>query len=268
MKLNIFDLQKHKSGEKELPQQFQEEYRPDLIRRAVNAVRSATRQPYGTSPEAGMRSSSKLSKRRRKYRGCYGLGISRVNRKILSRRGTRFFWVGAFSPQTVGGRRAHPPKAEKIRVLDINKNENRKAIRSAISATLDKVIVQKRGHKIPIEYPFIIKSNFESIAKTAEMRNALKILGFEQDLVRSSTKKVRAGTGKTRGRRYQKKKSILIVVSGDCPALKSARNLMGVDIVPVCALNAELLAPGAMPGRAALWTEKAIEELETKKLFL
>ena len=45
-------------------------------------------------------------------------------------------WVGAFAPGTVGGRRAHPPKSEKIWSKKINKKENAKAIRSAISATL------------------------------------------------------------------------------------------------------------------------------------
>jgi hypothetical protein len=32
-------------------------------------------------------------------------------------------------------------------------------------------------------------------------------------------------------------------------------------------LNAELLAPGAMPGRVTLWTENAINILEKDKLF-
>src|SRR3989338_38182 len=114
MKIPILTPEKTKIGEKELPSHFLEEYRPDLIQRAVLALQSAARQRYGAYPEAGLRHSSKLSKRRRKYRGSYGLGISRVNRKILSRRGTRFNWAGAFSPQTVGGRRSHPPKAEKI----------------------------------------------------------------------------------------------------------------------------------------------------------
>src|SRR3989338_1849766 len=99
MKLNILNLQKSKVGQMDLPEQFKEEYRPDLIKRAVHALQSAARQRYGADPEAGFRHSSKLTKRRRKYRGCYGFGISRVNRKILSRRGTRFNWVGAFSPQ-------------------------------------------------------------------------------------------------------------------------------------------------------------------------
>jgi len=84
MKLSTYNTQKQKVHEIELPVQFQEEFRPDLIRRAVHALQSAARQPYGASAEAGFRHSSRVSKRRRNYRGCYGFGISRVNRKILS----------------------------------------------------------------------------------------------------------------------------------------------------------------------------------------
>ena len=124
MKLPIIDKENKNVGTKELPSQFSESYRPNLIKRAVHALQSAARQAYGAFPEAGKRSSSDTSKRRRKYRGTYGFGISRVNRKIHSRRGTRFFWVGAFSPQTVGGRRSHPPKAEKELTKRINKERH------------------------------------------------------------------------------------------------------------------------------------------------
>lgn len=268
MKLPIFDTELKKSGERKLPRQFNEEYRPDLITRAVHALQSAARQKYGADPKAGMRHSSKLSKRRRKYRGCYGFGISRVNRKILSRRGTRMSWVGTFSPQTRGGRRSHPPKAEKIFEKSINKKENRKAIRSAMSATLNKEIVAQRGHKIPTEYPFIIDNSFEKFAKTKDVEKALLSLGFADEIKRSLIKKIRAGIGKLRGRKYQRKKGILIVVSENCPLNSSAKNVPGVDVVEVKALNAELLAPGALPGRVTLWTEKAIEEIEKNNLFV
>lgn len=268
MKLPILTADNVKHGEKELPIQFQEEYRPDLIARAVHALQSAARQSYGASAEAGFRHSSKLSKRRRKYRGSYGLGISRVNRKIMSRRGTRFNWVGAFSPQTRGGHRAHPPKPYKIRVQKLNIKENRKAIRSAIAATINASLVQQRGHHLPTQYPFLLDSAVESLSKTKDVEALLATLGFADELVRAGQKKVRAGMGKVRGRPYQRKKSILIVVSQPCPLATAAKNISGIDIAIPHSLNAELLAPGAMPGRATLWTEKAIEVLHNNKLFL
>ena len=265
MKLPVFNQVKKKVSEREMPSQFSEEYRPDLIRRAVHAIQSAARQNYGASPLAGFRHSSKVSKRRRDYRGCYGFGISRVNRKILSKRGTRMFWEGTFSPQTTGGRRAHPPHAEKDLDKKINKKENRKAIRSAIAATINKIVVLERGHKVPADYPFLLDASFEKENQTKEVIKTLESLGFEEDLERAEVKKVRAGVGKNRGRKYQRRKGLLIVVGETCPLLKSARNIPGVDVVTVKGLNAELLAPGAKAGRATIWTEPAIENL--KSLF-
>src|SRR3989338_3183716 len=135
MKVKIIDINNKDIGERELPIQFSEDIRPDLIHRAVVTIQKNKRHPYGASPEAGKRHSAKLSRRRRDYKGSYGHGISRVPRKIMSRRGTRMNWVGAIAPGTVGGRQAQPPKAEKIWVKKNNKAENRKAIRSAIAAT-------------------------------------------------------------------------------------------------------------------------------------
>ncbi len=254
--------------ELQLPQQFEEPVRADLIRRAVHALRRNRQHPYGSSPEAGMRHSSWVSKRRRDYRTSYGKGISRVARKILSRRGTQFNWVGAFSPQTVGGRRAHPPKAETQRIQKLNIKERRKAIRSALAATQLREIAISRGHLLPAEYPFVLDAALEQKTRSSELRQALEALGFTEELVRAAVKKVRAGKGKLRGRKYKKRKSILLVAGDACPLQKAARNLPGVDIVPVSALNAELLAPGGQPGRCTLFTEKALKVMEEKKLFL
>jgi len=268
MKLPVLNEQKEKVGEVELPVQFSEELRPDLICRAVHALQSAARQPYGTNPRAGLRHSSRVSKERRHYRGCYGFGISRVNRKILSHRGTRMFWVGAFSPQTRGGHAAHPPRAEKIWEQKINQKENRKAIRSALSATINKEMVEKRGHKLPSEYPFAIDSSIEKVNLTKSLQKILSILGFDKELARAAEKKIRAGKGKVRGRKYKQKKSILFVTGEECPLSKAAKNLAGIDVVPVNALNVEMLAPGAHPGRVTLWTKKALETLGKNKLFM
>lgn len=267
VELRILDLENNEKGKIKLPKQFEEDVRADLIKRAVLAIMSHKRQPYGASPEAGKRASVKISKRRRNYRGCYGYGISRIPRKILSRRGTRMNWQGAFAPGTVGGRRAHPPKAEKIWWQKINKKERKKAIRSAISATINKELVEKRGHKIMDNYPFIVDSAIEDIDKTKRIREVLIKLGLKDELERCEKKKIRAGRGKLRGRKYKKKKGPLIVVSKECKLIKSASNIPGIDICTIKNINANLLAPGAIPGRLILWSEGAIESLEKEKLF-
>ena len=267
VELRIIDIENKEKGKIKLPKQFEEDIRPDLIKRNVLAIQSHNRQPYGASPEAGKRASAVISKRRHNYRGSYGLGISRSRRKIMSRRGTRMNWVGAFSPETVGGRRAHPPKAEKIWWQKINKKERKKAIRSAIAATIDKALVEKRGHKSPNNYPFIVDVSIESIDKTKKVKDALIKLGLKEELKRTEEKKVRAGKGKLRGRKYKRKKGILIVVSKDCKLIKSAANIPGIDICAIKNINTELLAPGAVPGRLTLWSKGAVELLEKESLF-
>lgn len=266
MKADVLNIQGEKVRSVELPEQFGEEIRPDIIKRAVIAVKANKRQPSGANLRAGMRHSTKLSRRRRKYKTSYGHGISRVPRKIMSRRGRNFFWVGALAPNTVGGRRSHPPKAEKIWSQKVNTKERRLAIRSALAATCLKEFVEKNGHLFK-QVPIIIVSDFENIKKTKEVKNILISLGLDRELERSSVKKIRPGKGRMRGRKYKTRKGPLIVVSKICSLQQSAKNIPGIDVALVESLNAELLAPGYEPGRLTIFTDKAIERLDKEKLF-
>jgi len=266
MKLKIMNATGNASGDAELPVQFSEPVREDLIKKAVLAIQNNNRQAYGAFTDAGMRHSAEISKRRRDFRGCYGKGISRANRKILSRRGSQMYWVGAVSPGTVGGRKAHPPKVEKIWSWKLNTSERRKAIRSAMSATVIKELVQKRGHFVPEAYPFIINDDFEKFEKTKVLIAALSKIGFEAELSRALNIGRRAGIGKLRGRRRTVKKSLLIVVSDSSKLINAAKNIPGIDVVNVKLLNTALLAPGGHYGRATLFTTGAVDELK-KGLF-
>jgi len=227
MKLDILDISRNKVGEVDLPVQFNEDIREDLVKRSFLVLQSNKRQSYGAMTEAGKRASANLSKRRRKYRGMYGFGISRTPRKILSRRGTRMFWVGAFSPNTVGGRRAHPPKSEKILQKKINKKERKKAIRICIAATVNRDLVKKKGHIVPENYPFILDKKFEDLSKTKELIEILKTFELKKELDRVSKRNIRAGKGKARGRKYKTKKGPLIVVSKESNIVKAADNIPG-----------------------------------------
>lgn len=265
--MDILDLEGKKIGTIKLPNQFNEEYRPDLIKKAVLSLQSKRRQKYGRNSEAGKRYSSTLSRRRRKYRGAYGHGVSRSPRKIMVRRGTQLIWEGATAPNTRGGGRAHPPKAEKSFVKEINNKERRKAIRSAVSATINKELVEKRGHKIK-NFPLIISSDVENLSKTKDVKNLLIKLGLDDELKRIEIRKIRAGKGKNRGRKYRIKKGPLFVVSENCKLNKSARNILGIDIKKVNLLNAELLAPGCSAGRLTIWSDKAIKKMGEESLFI
>ena len=268
MKVKIIDINKKEKGTVDLPAQFNEIIKPSVIKKVFLAIQNNKRQKYGANPEAGKRYSAKLSKRRRAYRGSYGIGISRVPRKIMSRRGTRMNWVGALVPGTVGGRRAHPPKSEKNWDEKINKKENRLAIRSAISATIIEEYVKERGHRIPRTYPFIIDNKIETIDKTKKAVEILKNIELNEELQRVSKKKTKSGKGKLRGRRKKDKIGPLIVVSKDCPLIKSVKNIPGIEISIINQLNVELLAPGAQQGRLTIFTEESIKRLKQEKLFM
>ena len=268
MKFAIKGKDNSEIGKVEVPGQFEEGIRKDLIKRAYLAACSRKRASYGAAPEAGMQHVAKLSRRRRKYRGSYGYGISRVPRKILSRNGTRFNWRAAEMPGTVGGRRAHPPKADKVWAQKINRKERRKAIRSALAAVVDVETVQGKGHRVPDGYPFALADEFESYAKTKEVVNALLTLGFDKELERTRGRRIKSGRGTRRGRKYKRSVGPLLVVSEECALMKAGRNIPGIDVATVDKLHIDQLAPGSHPGRATLFSKKALERLKEEKLYM
>jgi large subunit ribosomal protein L4e len=246
----IFDLEGKPMGKTQLPQIFETPIRPDVIKRAVLAIQSRRFQPQGRDPLAGKRTSAES-------RGV-GLGIARVPR-IKGPRGT-----AALAPGTVGGRPAHPPVPEKRVVKKIPKKEKRLALFSAIAATASKKTVAARGHSVEDipQIPLIVSNELEKLKKTKEVEEALIKLGVLSDIYRvEESRKIRAGKGKRRGRKVKQAIGPLIVINEDKGIMEAARNVPGVDIVTVNSLNAEILAPGAHPGRLTVWTSSAIERL-------
>ena len=265
MKTQVYSIEGTAGKEVELPEMFNEKVRPDLINRAFLALRSNTYQIKATKLLAGMRTSAAYFGRRQKvYRTSMNIGRARLPKIKLS--GGRLGEVRRV-PHSRGGRRAHPPKAEKIIVEKINKKENRKAIRSAIAATASKNYVQKRGHKITSikQLPLVIEDKFQEVNKTKQVREILSKLKVDEDMKRAENKNIRAGRGTTRGRKYKKKKSALIVINEDKGLRKAAKNIPGIDIKLTKELNAEVLAPGGNPGRLTIYTESSLKELN--KLF-
>lgn len=258
-----------------IPEQFGEPYNPDIIRRAVLAEQSLQYQPQGRDRKAGLKHSTRWYKRRRKsWRTTYGHGISRTPRKVHARMGGGWMGVmrfrtyrGAEVPHAVGGRRAHPPKAEKKIVKKINKKEHDKAIRSAMNATTKQEVVKQRGHETTQAF-IIIDSKAENIKKTREVHDLLQKIGLREELERAKNKTVRSGRGTMRGRKYKRTVGPLIVVSDEDAMLnKSARNIPGVDVTPVEELSAELLAPGTHAGRLTVWTEAALKKMREEELY-
>lgn len=246
MEATIRDLNGDDDGTLELPAVFDEEYRPDLIKRAVVAAQANRKQDYGADDFAGLRTSAES--------WGSGRGMAHVPRSNGQ---------GARVPQTVGGRPAHPPKEEKDRTRGINRKERQKAVRSAIAATANAELVAERGHRFDdgLELPLVVSDGFEDLVKTTEVADLVESLGIADDIARADDRKVRAGQGKLRGRKYKRPKSILFVTSSEAGPSKAARNLAGVDVATAAEVNAEDLAPGTAAGRLTVWTESAVEEV-------
>lgn len=255
MNIDVKNLEGATIKQVPLPQQFQEPYEPGLIQRAIQIIRDNQRQAYGAMYYAGIQGvSAKLSRRRRNYKGSYGHSISRAPRKTVWRRGMQFGWIGALAPGTRGGRRANPPKSERIWERKINKKEKQKATRSALAAlALHKKI-------------FVIESKFETLTKTQELIAALQKVGFKDELARTSNIKTRPGKGKFRGRRHRTKQGPLIILADKKPIEQAARNIPGLQTVQVRNLNASYLTQGDQP-RITIWTESALQKLEKEHLF-
>jgi len=247
----IFSLKGEPIGKIKLPSVFETPLRPDVIKRAVLAIQSNRFQLQGRDPMAGKRTSAES-------RGV-NLGIARIPR--VKGPGGR----GALAPGTVGGRVAHPPTFEKKIVKRIPKKEKRLALFSAIAATASKETVASRGHSIEDvpQIPLIVEDELEKLRKTKEVEETLINLGVLADIYRvKESRKIRAGKGKRRGRKIKRAVGPLVVVTEDKGIMGATRNILGVDVVTVNNLNAEMLAPGAHPGRLTIWTSSAIQKLD------
>lgn len=250
----IFNVKGKPIGKIKLPPAFGTPLRPDIIKRAVLAIQSNRFQPQGRDPMAGKRTTAES-------RGV-GLGMARIPRT----KGPR--GRGALAPGTVGGRAAHPPTSEKKIVKRIPKKEKHLALLSAIAATASKEVVASRGHSVEDvpEIPLIVTDDLEGLKRSKEVEETLIQLGVLSDIYRvKESRKIRAGKGKSRGRKIKQAVGTLIVVAENKGIMEAARNIPGVNVVTVSNLNAEILAPGAHPGRLTIWTSSAIEKLN--KLF-
>lgn len=221
-----------------LPENFSEETRPDIIAKVFEAQKE--KQPHGTMFMAGAwySASGILRRKRHSWKVTYGKGISRVPRKIMSRHGSSFNWVGATASGTRGGRRAHPPKVEENQYKKINKKEVNLAINSALSSIKNVVVLNQEILKL-------------KTAKMIELFDKIFAEGFLKE------RKKRAGKGKARGRRYKKSAGLLIVLSSN-----ENFERKGIETINVKELKIKNLAPRGIPGeRKIAFTEAALKEI-------
>ncbi|MBS7627495.1 50S ribosomal protein L4, partial [Candidatus Bathyarchaeota archaeon] len=159
--VRVYNLDGKVVGRIRLPQIFRIPIRPDLIRRAVLALQSHRFQRKGRDPKAGMRTSAESVG--------VGRGLARVPRIHDSTR-------AAFAPMTVGGRLAHPPRAEKILTKKINKKERLLALASAVAATGSLELMTRRGHVASLKgLPLVVSDELQSLKRAKDVERFLLI---------------------------------------------------------------------------------------------
>lgn len=260
MKTQVYSTDAKPVREIALPAQFEQEVNEQLIYRAVLSDYSSQYQPKGNNPWAGMETSAKYKGRKEDFGAAKNHGIAKLPREVLAK--GRFGRVRRI-PSSVKGRRAHPPHVEKQLYEAVNKKEYSKALQCALSASAQKALVQKRGHKFEqsLSLPPVLEKKCEELSKTKQVSKLLFALGMKADLQRAQQKKVRTGYGGTRRGGSYTPCSVLLVAPQGSKILKASRNIAGVDAVSTKRLRCSHLAPGTHAGRLAVFTEGAIEEI-------
>lgn len=171
MQANVYSINGEVLETIELPKVFDTELREDLIQRAVVTDLANKRQPYGVDKLAGLRTSAEyFGCRRRTYRITIGREISRLPREKPGGGGLGKVRI---VPNSVKGRRAHPPKVEKIWTKKMNKKEYLFALKSAIANVT----------------PIVVDDSFERLSKTKDAQKVIevmrskKILNYKKPLI-------------------------------------------------------------------------------------
>ncbi|MEK6871745.1 MAG: 50S ribosomal protein L4 [Nanoarchaeota archaeon] len=261
MKIQILDAEGTKVREKET-QLFDEPIRIDIIRKVIEAERFW--HPYAPKYLAGMNrsASGKVRHKRHSWKSDRGKGLARIPKKQMWRRGTQFSWEGAIVPSVRGGRRAHPPHGQ-VNNKKINKKEFRKAMLSSLHYITTIAEVQKKygslhNKKISLHLPLVLDSSFSQLSTKLFLQKLARIVG-EFHTVAIQTKQLRAGKGKTRGRKNKTSSGLLFVVGKDETKMRK-----GIETIPVQNLEVSDFAENG--ARLTVFSEQAIDELEQKYL--
>jgi large subunit ribosomal protein L4e len=239
-----------------LPAVFKAPIRPDVVRFVHTSMAKNIRQPYAVSTKAGHQTSAES----------WGTGraVARIPR--VSGGGTHRAGQAAFGNMCRSGRMFAPTKIWRKWHVKINTNQKRYAIASALAASALPSLVLARGHKIEkvAEIPLVVENAVESLTKSKEAVALLKSLNAYDDVEKViESKKLRAGKGKMRNRRYRMRRGPLVIYNQDNGIVNAFRNIPGVEVLSVSTLNLLKLAPGGHVGRFCIWTQAAFEKLDS-----
>jgi large subunit ribosomal protein L4e len=230
--------------------------RNDVVNQVHNLMSKNSRQAYGISLRAGMQTPAES----------WGTGraVARIPR--VPGGGTRRSGQGAFGNMCRGGRMFTPNKIWRRWHRKVSTNQRRYAVSSALAASAVPALVMARGHKIDNvpEMPLVLSDSLNSVKTTKNASAILKQCGAYDDVQKSAdSRKVRAGSGKMRNRRYVQRRGPLIIYDVTEGLHMAFRNLPGVQLALVDNLNLLDLAPGGHMGRFCIWTKGAFEKLDS-----
>mmetsp|Transcript_11665 Transcript_11665/g.14072 ORF Transcript_11665/g.14072 Transcript_11665/m.14072 type:complete len:382 (+) Transcript_11665:19-1164(+) len=254
--VTVFNTNAAPAGEATLPAVFSAPIRPDVVRFVHTNMAKNNRQPYAVNPNAGHQTSARS----------WGTGraVSRIPR--VAGGGTQRSGQGAFGNMCRGGRNFGVTRVWRKWNRKINVNQRRFAVASALAASAIPPLVMARGHvvdQVP-EMPIVIGGDFESTKKTNAFLKVMSSMGCDGDIEKvQSSKKLHAGKGKMRNRRYTMRRGPLVVYDSSDGIQLAGRNVPGVELVHVERLNLLQLAPGGHMGRLIVWTEGAFKKLDS-----
>merc|ERR1712096_396027 len=243
------------SKQVELPAVFLAPIRPDIVNFVHTSMNKNKRQAYAVNKDAGMQTAAES----------WGTGraVARIPR--VPGGGTHRAGQAAFGNMCRGGRMFNPTKTWRKWHRKINTNQKRYAVCSALAASALPSLVMARGHKIDNvpECPLVVEDSVENIDKTVAAMKVLAALGANDDVEKSkASRQVRSGKGKMRNRRYVQRRGPLVVYGDDHGIKRAFRNVSGVEVADVSALNLLQLAPGGHLGRFVIFTENALSKLD------
>jgi len=254
--VTVFSLTGEKSAETNLPTVMTAPLRSDIVQFVHYNMNKDKRQAFAVNIHAGKNVSA----------SSWGTGraVARIPR--VGGGGTSRSGQGAFGNMCRGGRNFAPTKIWRKWHRRINTSQKRYAVASALAASAVPALVMARGHvidEVP-EMPLVLDNSIESSKKTSTAKEILAAVGAMDDVEKAgASKQVRAGKGKMRNRRYVLRKGPLIVYKANDGIEKAFRNLPGVELCCVSRLNLLQLAPGGHMGRFCIWSQAALEELDT-----
>lgn len=254
--VTVFSLSGDKAGETPLPAVMTAPLRPDIVQFVHTNMNKNSRQAYAVSIRAGKQVCATS----------WGTGraVARIPR--VGGGGTSRSGQGAFGNMCRGGRMFAPTKTWRKWHRKINTTQKQYAVASALAATAVPALVMARGHvvdQVP-EIPLVVDTSIEATKKTSVAKDVLAAIGALDDVEKAGdSKKIRAGKGKMRGRRYVMRRGPLIIYKSNDGVEQAFRNLAGVEMCCVDRLNLLQLAPGGHMGRFCVWSQAALEALDT-----